>query len=96
MAVANFVEMRDKVGDPNFLLEKAIEKRLLNEFPGRFASRYALVSFSRVPYRFAQEVGFVADGILRELRSGVASADDVDLAKASALITQKLDPVLRK
>ncbi len=96
MAVANFVEMRDKVGDPNFLLEKAIEKRLLNEFPGRFTSRYALVSFSRVPYRFAQEVGFVADGILGELRRGVTRADDVDLATASALITQKLEPVLRK
>ncbi len=96
MAVANFVEMRDKVGDPNFLLEKAIEKRLLNEFPGRFTSRYALVSFSRVPYRFAQEVGFVTDGILEELRHGVASADQVDLAVASSLIAQKLEPVLRK
>ena len=96
MAVANFVEMRDKVGDPNFLLEKAIEKRLLNEFPGRFTSRYALVSFSRVPYRFAQEVGFVADTILEELRRGVSRADEVDLATASTLITQKLEPVLRK
>jgi kynurenine 3-monooxygenase len=96
MAVANFVEMRDKVGDPGFLLEKAIEKRLLNAFPGRFTSRYALVSFSRVPYRFAQEVGFVADGILQELRRGVASADEVDLAAASSLIAQKLEPVLKR
>ena len=94
MAVANFVEMRDKVADPRFLLEKAIEKRLLNEFPGRFTSRYALVSFSRLPYRFAQDVGFVTDGILAELAEGLTDAAAVDLERASALITRKLEPLL--
>jgi kynurenine 3-monooxygenase len=49
-----------------------------------------------VPYRLAQEVGFVADGILTELRQGITRAEEVDLARASALITQKLEPVVRK
>ena len=35
MAVENFVEMRDSVADARFLLEKAIERRLLNALPGR-------------------------------------------------------------
>ncbi len=34
MAVENFVEMRASTADPRFLLEKAIEKRLLAELPG--------------------------------------------------------------
>ncbi|MGL1400042.1 hypothetical protein ACSTI4_23900, partial [Vibrio parahaemolyticus] len=59
MAVENFIEMRDKVGDPKFLLEKAVEKILQKEFPGSYLSRYALVTFSNVPYSFAMKVGLV-------------------------------------
>ncbi|HMK74052.1 MAG TPA: FAD-dependent monooxygenase, partial [Myxococcaceae bacterium] len=94
MAVENFVEMRDSVADPRFLLEKAIERRLLNALPGEFLSRYALVTFSRVPYRTAAEVGRVAGAIVSELASGVRSADEVDLERARALVRARLAPVL--
>jgi len=94
MAVENFVEMRDTVADPRFLLEKAIERRLLNALPGEFLSRYALVTFSRVPYRQAYEVGRVASGIVSELASGVSSAEEVDLERARSLVRKRLAPVL--
>jgi len=96
MAVENFVEMRDSVADPRFLLEKAIERRLLNALPGEFLSRYALVTFSRVPYRRAAEVGRVASAIVSELASGVASAEEVDLERARALVRARLAPVLER
>jgi kynurenine 3-monooxygenase len=63
MAVENFIEMRDSTASPRFLLEKEVEKVLLNAFPGQFLSRYSLVSFSRVPYRLAYEVGTIASGV---------------------------------
>jgi kynurenine 3-monooxygenase len=96
MAVENFVEMRDSVADARFLLEKAIERRLLNAFPGAFFSRYALVTFSRVPYRLAYEVGLVASAIVSELANGVQSAEAVDLALAGRLIAARLSPLLKQ
>ena len=81
MAVENFVEMRASTADPRFLLEKSIEKRLLAELPGEFVSRYALVTFSRAPYRVAYDAGRIASGIVSELAEGVRSAAEVDLGR---------------
>ncbi len=50
LALANFIEMRDKVADPRFLLWKKIEKHLHERFPDEFQSVYSMVSFSHVPY----------------------------------------------
>jgi kynurenine 3-monooxygenase len=96
MAVENFVEMRDRTADPHFLLEKQIEKILLNAFPGEFLSRYTLVSFSLAPYRFAYRVGEIASGIVGELSQGLDSAEDVDLEKAGRLIRDRLVPYLKE
>ncbi len=96
MAVENFVEMRDSTGDPRFQLRKAVEKVLLNAFPGQFVSRYSLVSFSRVPYRLAYQVGALTDGIVAELTEGLASAEDVDLKRAAELIQSRLAPFLKE
>ena len=96
MAVENFVEMRDKVGNPRFLLEKAVEKVLQREFPKDYVSRYSMVSFSRVPYRFAAQAGTVQDEILRELSANIQSAEQVDLKRAGELIRMKLVPVWNK
>ncbi|MEO3807423.1 NAD(P)/FAD-dependent oxidoreductase [Sphaerisporangium sp. B11E5] len=50
MALANFIEMRDKVASPLFLLGRRAEHALERALPGRYVSRYELVSFSTVPY----------------------------------------------
>jgi kynurenine 3-monooxygenase len=50
MALDNFVEMRDKVASPVFRLGKRIEHALERALPGRYVSRYELVSFSTTPY----------------------------------------------
>jgi kynurenine 3-monooxygenase len=50
LALANFIEMRDKVADPKFLLWKKIEAYLHERFPREFQSVYSMVSFSHVPY----------------------------------------------
>lgn len=94
MAVENFVEMRDKTGDPRFKLEKAIEQRLFAAFPGEFLSRYTLVSFDLAPYRFAYRVGEVAQRIVSELADGIDSADHVDLERARVLVREQLAPLL--
>lgn len=96
MAVENFIEMRDKVADQRFLLEKQVEKKLLNAFPGKFLSRYPLVSFSLVPYGVAFRIGEIAQGIVSELTDGLSRADDVDLERAGKLIAQRMAPYLKE
>ena len=95
LAVENFIEMRDKVANKQFMLEKAVEKRLQAEFPGDFISRYRLVTFTNVPYTFARAAGEVTDEILRELCLKIESADQVDLALAEKLIKSKLAPLIK-
>ena len=94
MAVENFVEMRDKVGDARFLMAKNVEKILQKEFPGQYVSRYSLVSFSRFPYGQAYEVGLIQNKILEDLCAGISRAEDVDLIKAKGLIQKDLTPVM--
>ncbi|MGR6321638.1 NAD(P)/FAD-dependent oxidoreductase [Micromonospora soli] len=81
MALANFVEMRDKVASPVFQTRKKIEHALERALPGRYVSQYELVSFSTTPYaqvrrrvrRQYQVVGAVAAGAAAAL-AGVAMA----------------------
>ncbi len=54
MALANFVEMRDKVASPVFQAQKKLEHVLERALPGRYVSRYELVSFTTTPYADVQ------------------------------------------
>lgn len=53
LALNNFIEMRDKVADPQFLERKKIEKELGKHYPEQFISVYEMVSFSHIPYKTA-------------------------------------------
>jgi kynurenine 3-monooxygenase len=67
MALENFVEMRDKVGQPAFLYKKRVEQAVHGLFPDTMVPQYNLVSFSTVPYAEAQRRGRELDGIFTEI-----------------------------
>jgi len=50
LAKRNFLEMRDKVADPRFLLQKKIAAQVAERHPDRFTPVYSLVTFSDKPY----------------------------------------------
>lgn len=50
MALENFVEMRDRVASPVFRAWRRFEHGLERALPGRYLSRYELVSFTTTPY----------------------------------------------
>lgn len=50
MALDNFVEMRDRVNSKLFQVESAARHFLERRLPGRYVSRYELVSFTTIPY----------------------------------------------
>jgi kynurenine 3-monooxygenase len=92
MAVENFTEMRDKVGDERFLLAKAVERRIEQQMPELYRSRYATVMYSYNPYARAKDGGVIQWGILEELIEGIDSAADADMDRARTLITERLTP----
>jgi len=91
MALENYIEMRDRVDDADFLLQRALERVLAERHPGRFVPRYSMVSFTRVPYATAFERGKVQRAILVEATRGRTRIEDVDLAAADALVLARLE-----
>jgi kynurenine 3-monooxygenase len=57
LALQNFIEMRDLVGDKDFLHYKKIEHQLCELHPDLFKSQYEMVTFSKVPYSEAMTKG---------------------------------------
>lgn len=93
MAIENFVEMRDYVGDPHFLFRKKVELALQEKHPQHFVPKYSMVTFLRVPYRTALKRGKVQDGILTELCKRIDRIEDLDWGKAEKLIHDELIPL---
>jgi len=96
LAVENFTEMRDKVADPVFMLQRAVEAELTRRHPERYWTRYRLVTFSRTPYRVALEAGRIQAGLFDELVRGRTRVDEVDFARADELLEGRFFPFLRE
>ena len=92
MALENYIEMRDRVDDADYLLMRELDRALAERHPGRWAPRYWMVTFSRMPYRTAFERGEIQTGLLRELTAGQTRLADIDLGAADARIVEVLDP----
>ncbi len=82
MALDNFVEMRDKVGRPEFLYRKRIEQALHAAFPGVLEPQYNLVSFSTVPYTQARQRGRELDRVIDAVVSAIPLAAREGMADA--------------
>lgn len=93
MAVENFVEMRDRVADPEFLFRKKVELALAAKYPSVFVPKYAMVTFHRIPYATALRRGQVQDVMLTELCEGIQRLEELDWSKADRLIHDELTPL---
>ena len=67
LAMANFIEMRDLVGQPQFLLRKKIEARFSERHPGQWTPLYSMVTFSETPYSVALREGKRQDRIMDQV-----------------------------
>lgn len=93
LAVENFVEMRDRVADPQFLFRKKVELALEARYPGLFVPKYAMVTFLRIPYSTALQRGQIQDGMLAELCDSIDCIEELDWSKADRLIHRELTPL---
>ena len=68
LALNNFIEMRDKVADPVFLLQKKIEAHFSTKHPEKWTPAYSLVTFSpNVRYSEALSRGLHQQQIMDEV-----------------------------
>jgi len=93
MAIENYIEMRDLVDDPGFLLRKQVERALADRCPDRFMPRYGMVMFTRMPYLIAQARGAVQWDLISGLIEDRQSLAQVDLDLGAALVQERLAPL---
>ncbi len=93
MALENYVEMRDRVGDPEFLLQRELEQALHARHPDRFVPHYTMVTFMRVPYAVAHARSQVQRRILVDATAGHADLSAIDWDALARRIAAEL-PVL--
>ena len=68
LALANFIEMRDKVADPKFLLQKKIEAAFSAKHPDKWIPAYSMVTFSpEIRYSDALKKGNMQQSIMDEI-----------------------------
>lgn len=67
LSLLNYIVMRDKVADPEFLLQQKVERRMAELLPGKYFPMYSMVSFSDIEYHVALNKGREQDHTIREL-----------------------------
>lgn len=78
LAKANFVEMRDKVADPDFLLRKQIEARIQERYPNQWLPLYTMVTFSQIRYSDALKIGAQQDALMDKVMQLTDVANRLD------------------
>lgn len=93
MALDNYLEMRDRVDDADYLLQRELELALQVRHPGRFVPHYAMVTFMRIPYSLAMTRTDIQRGILERATAGHASLATLDWAAIDADVLGQLSPL---
>ena len=93
MALENYLEMRDRVDDPDFLLQRELERKLQERHPGRFVPHYTMVTFMLIPYSVALERSDIQREILVRATQGLDSLDGIDWQAVDAQVLARLQPL---
>jgi len=93
MALDNYLEMRDRVADPSYLLQRELEQALQARWPTRFVPHYTMVTFLHTPYAIALERTRLQQTILADATAGHDSLDNIDWAALERVVHDRL-PVL--
>lgn len=86
LSYRNFIEMSSKTADPNFLLQKQIEKHFASKYPDKWIPVYSRVTFSNRPYSEALEIGEAQEKIMQE----VMQISDIEANWDSKMVEDKI------
>ncbi len=93
MALDNYIEMRDQVADPAFLLQRELEQALQARWPTRFVPHYTMVTFLHTPYAVALERTRIQQRVLADATAGHTTLEQMDWAALERIVHEQL-PVL--
>lgn len=68
LAIDNFVEMRDRVADNQFVWQKKLEALLHERYPEKWIPLYTMVTFSHIPYSQALQAGKKQEQVMAKIR----------------------------
>ena len=68
LALKNFIEMRDKVADEEFLRRKLVEAQIHKLYPDDWVPQYSMVTFSNYSYSQAFEYGLMQDEVMNRYK----------------------------
>ena len=93
MSLANYIEMRDGVADPHYLLKRELAAALTGRAAGHFMSRYRMVSFTSIPYATCVARDREQTALLESILAGHDSLAGIDLDAAASHLRQALPPL---
>ncbi len=99
LSYRNFIEMSTKTADPNFILQKKIEKRFAEKYPDKWIPAYWRVTFSDRPYSEALAIGDEQEAIMREIMQipnieKIWDSEEVEYKILDLLPKEKKDSIL--
>jgi len=91
LALYNFVEMRDRVADPRFLLQKRVESKIAAQYPEQWVPLYSRVTFSPdTSYAEAWAAGQRQEAIMQQLMPHIQTESDYEQLAVQILIGELL------
>lgn len=66
LSLLNYVVMRDRVADEDYLLQQKVERRMNELYPDKYFPMYSMVSFTDIEYHTALKKGQKQDEIIKE------------------------------
>ena len=86
LSYRNFLEMSTKTADPNFILQKKIEKHFAEKHPNLWVPLYSRVSFSHQPYAEALAIGDMQEAIMQQ----ILKIENIENIWDSAFVEEKI------
>ncbi len=93
MALENYIEMRDRVGDTGFLLQRELEQALQARYPTRFVPHYSMVTFLRTGYAQVLERSQIQREILVQATQGHRDLTRIDWNWLERTVHARLTPL---
>lgn len=67
LSLQNYIVMRDKVAEPDFLLLQKLERRINYLYPDKYFPMYSMVAFTDIPYSTAYQKGNEQELMIKKL-----------------------------
>ena len=90
LSLRNFIEMRDLVADPKFILRKKIEGKVYKDHPEKWVPLYSQVKFTNIQYADALAAVQKQDKIMEEVLAMPNIENDWDDPKVTEFILSKI------